>query len=60
VRSRRYAASRADVLKELPTVGTTFPKQSGQWYGIAAPAKTPDDIVRRLNKDINAASTTPR
>ena len=50
------AASQADVLKELPTVGSTLPGyEASQWYGIAAPTKTPDDIVGRLNKEINAA-----
>jgi tripartite-type tricarboxylate transporter receptor subunit TctC len=50
------AASHAEVLKELPTVGSSVPGyEASQWYGIAAPAKTPPDIVERLNTEINAA-----
>jgi tripartite-type tricarboxylate transporter receptor subunit TctC len=49
-------ASHAEVLKELPTVGSSVPGyEASQWYGIAAPAKTPPDIVERLNTEINAA-----
>jgi tripartite-type tricarboxylate transporter receptor subunit TctC len=50
------ASSHAEVLKELPTVGSSLPGyEASQWYGIAAPAKTPADIVERLNTEINAA-----
>jgi tripartite-type tricarboxylate transporter receptor subunit TctC len=50
------AASGAEVLKDLPTVGSSLPGyEASQWYGIAAPAKTPADIVERLNREINAA-----
>jgi tripartite-type tricarboxylate transporter receptor subunit TctC len=46
----------ADVLKELPTIAATLPGyEASQWYGLAAPAKTPADIVERLNKETNAA-----
>jgi tripartite-type tricarboxylate transporter receptor subunit TctC len=50
------ASSGAEVLKDLPTVGSYLPGyEASQWYGIAAPAKTPADIVERLNREINAA-----
>jgi tripartite-type tricarboxylate transporter receptor subunit TctC len=50
------AASHAAVLSELPTVASSVPGyEASQWYGIAAPAKTPADIVERLNREINAA-----
>jgi tripartite-type tricarboxylate transporter receptor subunit TctC len=46
----------ADVLKELPTIAATLPGyEASQWYGLAAPAKTPADIVERLNRETNAA-----
>jgi tripartite-type tricarboxylate transporter receptor subunit TctC len=48
--------SQADVLRELPTVASALPGyDASQWYGIAAPARTPADIVGRLNKETNAA-----
>jgi tripartite-type tricarboxylate transporter receptor subunit TctC len=50
------ASSQADMLRELPTVGSSLPGyEASQWYGLAAPAKTPADIVGRLNKETNAA-----
>ncbi len=50
------ATSHAEMLKELPTVASSLPGyEASQWYGIAAPAKTPTDIVERLNVEINAA-----
>jgi tripartite-type tricarboxylate transporter receptor subunit TctC len=50
------SASQADVLKDLPTLAGFLPNyEASQWYGIAAPAKTPLEIVARLNTEINAA-----
>jgi len=50
------AASQADMLRELPTVASSLPGyEASQWYGLAAPAKTPADIIGRLNQEINAA-----
>ena len=50
------ATSQADVLRELPTVGTSLPGyEASQWYGLATTVKTPADIIGRLNKETNAA-----
>ncbi len=50
------APTQAEVLKELPTVGSFLPGyEASQWYGLAVPAKTPADIVERLNRETNAA-----
>jgi tripartite-type tricarboxylate transporter receptor subunit TctC len=49
-------ASRAEVLPELPTVGEFVQGyEASQWYGLGAPKSTPDEIVDKLNKEINAA-----
>ena len=48
--------SRAEVLRDLPTVGDFLPGyEASQWYGVAAPKRTPVEIIERLNKEINAA-----
>jgi tripartite-type tricarboxylate transporter receptor subunit TctC len=53
-------ASRAEVLRDLPTVGNFLPGyEASQWYGIAAPGRTPPEIVERLNREINAAFADP-
>jgi tripartite-type tricarboxylate transporter receptor subunit TctC len=50
------SATQAEVLRELPTVGSSLPGyEASQWYGLAAPAGTPADIVERLNRETNAA-----
>lgn len=50
--------TQAELLKELPTVASAVPGyEASQWYGLAAPARTPADIVERLNKETNAAFT---
>jgi tripartite-type tricarboxylate transporter receptor subunit TctC len=53
-------ASRAEVLPELPPVGDFVPGyETSQWYGMCAPAKTPAEIIDKLNTEINAAITEP-
>jgi tripartite-type tricarboxylate transporter receptor subunit TctC len=53
-------ASRAEVLRDLPTVGSFVPGyEASQWYGVGAPKRTPVEIVERLNKEINAAFADP-
>jgi tripartite-type tricarboxylate transporter receptor subunit TctC len=48
-------AVRADALPDIPTVAEFVPGyESSAFYGIGAPAKTPADIVDKLNKEINA------
>jgi tripartite-type tricarboxylate transporter receptor subunit TctC len=54
------SAARAEMLPELPTVGDFVPGyETSQWYGIGAPAKTPAEIVDKLNREINAALADP-
>ncbi|WP_427832903.1 tripartite tricarboxylate transporter substrate-binding protein [Achromobacter xylosoxidans] len=52
---------RLPALPDVPTfaeVGVSDMYASA-WYGIVAPAGTPDDIVARLNRDINAITSDP-
>jgi tripartite-type tricarboxylate transporter receptor subunit TctC len=53
-------AGRAEVLPELPPVGDFVAGyETSQWYGMCAPAKTPSEIIDKLNSEINAAITEP-
>ena len=46
---------RSPVFPELPTVAEFLPGyEATVWFGIGAPGKTPDEIVERLNNEINA------
>jgi tripartite-type tricarboxylate transporter receptor subunit TctC len=54
-------ASRADVLRDLPLLSDFVPGyEASQWYGIAAPQRTPAEIVDLLNREINAAFADPK
>lgn len=53
-------AARAEMLPELPAIADFVPGyEASQWYGIAAPANTPADIVEKLNREINAGIADP-
>jgi tripartite-type tricarboxylate transporter receptor subunit TctC len=63
-RLRALAVSSPQRLATLPDVPTVaesgFPGfDADQWYGIVAPAGTPDAVVHRLNAEINKALQTP-
>jgi tripartite-type tricarboxylate transporter receptor subunit TctC len=46
---------RAPGLEQVPPIGDTVPGyDSAGWSGLVAPAKTPDDIVNRVNADLVA------
>lgn len=45
---------RAGVLPDVPTLDETYPGTDVQlWWGIFAPAGTPDEVVQKLNAEIN-------
>jgi tripartite-type tricarboxylate transporter receptor subunit TctC len=48
--------TRSDVLPDLPTVADFVPGyEVGAWFGLGAPKNTPEEIIDRLNGEINAA-----
>ena len=54
------SATRAEVLPDVPTVGEFVPGyESSGWLGVGAPKKTPNDIIEKLNKAINASLDDP-
>jgi tripartite-type tricarboxylate transporter receptor subunit TctC len=53
-------AQRSQFLPDVPTFKESgYDIQGAGWYGMFAPAKTPDDIVERYNKIIVSAIETP-
>ena len=54
-------AKRSALMPELPTVAEAGVRgfEANNWYGLVAPAKTPRNIVVKLNKDAIAAMTLP-
>src|SRR5687768_6963005 len=55
------SSARLPILKELPTVAESGYKgfQTGNWYGLAVPARTPPEIVAALNKAALAVLKNP-
>ena len=60
---RALAVSSTTRFQELPDVPTVSDFVSGYeasyWIGLGAPKKTPEEIVTKLNNEVNAALTTP-
>jgi len=54
-------ATRSEVLPDLPTVADFVPGyEASAWYGVGVPKATPDDIIDKLNKEINAILADPK
>lgn len=54
------SVQRASALPELPTVAETLPGyEATVWYGLAAPAGTPNAIIRRLHSELATAVKNP-
>ncbi len=55
------STQRFDAVPELPTVAESGVSgyEASQWYGISAPANTPQDIVNRLNRELAKIVQTP-
>ena len=54
-------ADRASAIPDVPTLQEAGLEgfDIGTWFGVLAPAGTPDEIVTRLNKDMNAILGAP-
>jgi tripartite-type tricarboxylate transporter receptor subunit TctC len=51
---------RSDVLPNLPSISEFVPGyETSSWFGIAAPASTPADIIETLNRETNAGLADP-
>jgi tripartite-type tricarboxylate transporter receptor subunit TctC len=55
------ATTRLDVLPDVPPLADFVPGyETSLWLGMAAPKNTPEDIIRKLNGQINAALADPK
>jgi tripartite-type tricarboxylate transporter receptor subunit TctC len=51
---------RSDVLPNIPSISEFVPGyETSSWFGIAAPAGTPTDIIETLNRETNAGLADP-
>jgi tripartite-type tricarboxylate transporter receptor subunit TctC len=55
------SAQSVPALPGVPPVAETVPGfEASSWFGVAAPKGTPNEIVGKLNKEINAAIADPK
>jgi len=55
------SATRSELLPDIPVVGEFVPGyEATGWQGIGAPRNTPTDIIKKLNKETNAALADPK
>jgi tripartite-type tricarboxylate transporter receptor subunit TctC len=53
--------SRSDALPEVPPLADSLPGyEASGWFGIGVPRSTPIEIVKRLNKEVNAGLADPK
>jgi len=54
-------ATRSELLPELPTVGDFLPGfEAASFFGVGVPRHTPNEIIDKLNKEINAGLADPK
>ena len=54
------SAERSSTMPQLPTVAESFPRfESGTWFALLAPAKTPQDAIAKLNAAVVKAVQLP-
>jgi tripartite-type tricarboxylate transporter receptor subunit TctC len=48
-------------LPDVPALGETFPGyEASGWYGIGGPRRTPEEIIEKLNKEVNVSIADPK
>src|SRR5882724_6843086 len=53
--------TRSEILPELPTVADFVPGyEATSWYGLGAPKGTPQEIVDKLNREVNTILADPK
>ena len=55
------SAARSEVLPDLPTVADVLPGyEASAWYGLGVPKNTPDEVIDKINKGMNAVLADPK
>jgi len=54
-------ATRSPMLPDVPALSETLPGyEASAWFGIGAPKRTPEEIIERLNKEVNVSVADPK
>jgi len=53
--------ARSPILPDVPALGETLPGyEASSWYGLGGPKRTPEEIIEKLNKDVNVSIADPK
>ena len=53
--------ARSPILPDVPALGETLPGyEASAWYGIGGPKRTPEDVIEKLNKEVNVSIADPK
>jgi tripartite-type tricarboxylate transporter receptor subunit TctC len=54
-------AARSPILPDVPALGETLPGyEASSWYGLGGPKRTPEDVIEKLNKEVNVSIADPK
>jgi len=53
--------TRSPILPDVPALSETLPEyEASAWFGIGAPKSTPEEVIERLNKQVNVSIADPK
>jgi tripartite-type tricarboxylate transporter receptor subunit TctC len=53
--------ARSPILPDVPALGETLPGyEASAWFGIGGPKRTPEEVIEKLNKEVNVNITDPK
>jgi tripartite-type tricarboxylate transporter receptor subunit TctC len=53
--------ARSPILPDVPALGETLPGyEASSWYGLGGPRRTPEEIVEKLNREVNVSVADPK
>jgi tripartite-type tricarboxylate transporter receptor subunit TctC len=48
-------------LPDVPALGETLPGfEASAWYGLCGPKRMPEDVIGKLNKEVNVSIANPK
>src|SRR6266702_6728531 len=54
-------AARSPILPDVPALGETLPGyEASSWYGLGGPKRTPEEVIEKLNKEVNVSIADPK
>jgi len=53
--------ARSPKLPDVPALGETLPGyEASSWYGLGGPKRTPEEVIEKLNKEVNLSIADPK